>query len=465
MKTNYSINRKTALFIIWIVLCCLLVLQRVTAQVCSNPGNIIYGLTANGEIHPITVTNATVGAAITPSYGNGNNAPDQSNALGYNAVNGMFYFFKRNPSVNNQQFVSFNPATGTVSNQASCPTTNALYTGCVSFSGAGYYAMDAAARLYYYNIALNTWTLITSTFYNQSGTNITATLSSLSGGDIAIDGLGNLWILCASNSNYGLYKVSASLPITPVASITATQIITPTTVTPTGNSFAGIAFNATGQIFLTTYLDSKLYRLENNLTLTSLGTLSVNYTGIDLTSCNFPMTVLDAAQQSFTASLANSRQIVLTWTDAAQNNNTAYYIEHSVDQGHWEKIGFVQPDANGVTEKYAFTHTNQVNGNHYYRIKQVAMNGEITYSIIRTVTIKTSGEVAVWPNPAKDIVYISSNSSCTTSLFDQYGRPVYTGAMQPGVHVVNVQSLPAGTYIVRMQSSNGQAQTRQFIKQ
>jgi hypothetical protein len=31
MKTNYSINRKTGLFIIWIVLCCLLVLQRATA--------------------------------------------------------------------------------------------------------------------------------------------------------------------------------------------------------------------------------------------------------------------------------------------------------------------------------------------------------------------------------------------------------------------------------------------------
>ena len=463
MKTNYSDNRKTILLIVWVVLFCLLALQRASAQVCSSPSTVIYGLTSTGQIRPITVSTAAVGAAITPSYSG--NSPSSCNGLGYNPVNGKFYYFKRNPDGSNQEFVSFNPATNTVSILTDCPTTNTIRTGCVSFSGDGYYTLDAAARLFYYKISNDTWTLITSTFYNQSGTNITSTLSSLNSGDIAIDGLANLWILCADNSHYGLYKVSAPLPVTAVASLTATQKIAPTTATPTGNSFAGIAFNPTGQIFLGTYSDNKLYRLENNLTLTLLGTFSVSNIGNDLTSCSFPVTVLANSQQTFTAELNSGHQVVLTWTNTVQNNNKAYYIEHSLDQAHWDKIGVVQHDANVVTEKYAFTHSNPVNGNHYYRIRQVEVNGEITYSAIRLVTITTNGDVAVWPNPAKDIVYISSNNASTARLFDQYGRSVYTGAIQPGVNVVNMRSLPSGTYFVRMQSSNGQAQTRQLIKQ
>lgn len=461
MKTNDSNNRKAIKPLLGALFSCIIWLQPVSAQICSSPATVIYGLSYTGEIRPITVSDAAVGAAITPSYGNGNNAANQSNALGYNAVNGSFYFFKRNSSVGNQQFVSFNPASGTVSTLASCPTTNATHTGCVSFSGDGYYAMDAAGRLYYYNINLNTWQLITSTFYDQSGTNITATLAAQSGGDVAIDGLGNLWILSSSSSNYGLYKVSAPLPITPVASITATQIIAPTALTPTGNGFAGIAFNTTGQIFLTTFIDNQLYRLENNYTLTNLGTLSVSYTGIDLTSCNFPMTVLAASQQTFTATVKNARQVMLTWTDAAQNNNDMYYIEHSSNEVNWEEIGSMH--RNG--EKYTYIHTNPLPGNQYYRIRQVTLNGQTSYSVIRQVALNTNNEVAVWPNPAKDIAYINSNTTCTARLFDQLGRQVYTATIQPGVNTLNMQVIPAGIYIVHMQAAAGQIHTRQLVKQ
>ena len=460
MKSNSSNNRKLPLQAIW-ALFCMIALQPVSAQICSSAATVIYGLSNTGEIRPITVSNAAVGAAITPSYGNGNNAPNQSNALGYNAVNGSFYFFKRNSSVGNQQFVSFNPATGIVSTLASCPTTNATYTGCVSFSGDGYYAMDAVGRLYYYNINLNTWQLITSTFYDQSGTDITATLAAESGGDIAIDGMGNLWILCASNSNYGLYKVNAPLPVTPVASITAIQKIAPTTPTPTGNGFAGIAFNTTGQIFLTTFFDNQLYRLENNYTLTNLGTLSVSYSGIDLTSCNFPMSVLAASQQTFTAALNNNHQVVLTWSETAQNNNDIYYIEHSSNEENWEEIGLMRRDA----EKYTYIHTNPLQGNHYYRIKQVTQYGQTSYSVIRQVVLNVNNEVAVWPNPAKDIAFINSNTTCTARLFDQLGRQVYTATIQPGVNTLNIQPIPAGIYIVHMQAAAGQIQSRQLIKQ
>ena len=136
-----------------------------------------------------------------------------------------------------------------------------------------------------------------------------------------------------------------------------------------------------------------------------------------------------------------------------------------MDETHWEKIGYVQHDVNGVTEKYGFTHTNPVNGDHYYRIRQVEADGQTTYTTIRMVSITTNSEVALWPNPAKDIVYVSSNTKCITKLFDQYGRQVLAMPTQPGVNILNVQSMPSGTYFVQMLSSTGKVQTRPFIKQ
>ena len=42
------------------------------------------------------------------------------------------------------------------------------------------------------------------------------------------------------------------MPTTSVAQLTVKRVIAPTASTSTGNSFAGIAFNANGQIFLGT---------------------------------------------------------------------------------------------------------------------------------------------------------------------------------------------------------------------
>jgi hypothetical protein len=38
------------------------------AQVCSNPGGVIYSLSNAGGIYPITVSNASVGSVVNSTY-------------------------------------------------------------------------------------------------------------------------------------------------------------------------------------------------------------------------------------------------------------------------------------------------------------------------------------------------------------------------------------------------------------
>src|SRR5689334_17605778 len=114
-----------------IVLCMmLLIMHTSSAQVCSNPAGVIYGMDNNGGIYPINVPSAVVGARINPAYTG--NSPASSNAIGYSPSNGRFYYFKRNADNAPQEFVSFNPATNAYAALASCPTVQNIRTGCVN---------------------------------------------------------------------------------------------------------------------------------------------------------------------------------------------------------------------------------------------------------------------------------------------------------------------------------------------
>jgi len=212
-----------------------------SAKVCSS--SVIYSLSNAGGIYPITVSNASVGSMVnTTSYGSSTSA----NSIGYNTSNGLFYYFQVALS-GTKQFVSYNPSTNAYATLAPSPIAATVNRGCVSFDGKGYYCLDVNGNLYYYNIPSNTWALICSTFKDQYNNNVTSTFSSESSGDMAIDGLGNLWIVASNSSNWSLYELFAPLPTTSVASITVQRLVAPTTATPTGAAgFVGIAFSSTG---------------------------------------------------------------------------------------------------------------------------------------------------------------------------------------------------------------------------
>src|SRR6476620_3396368 len=278
-------------------------------QICSNPTNIIYGLDVSGNIIPITVSTGVLGAKINAAYGG--NASVNPNGIGYNSVTGKFYFFKRPPSSAPQEFVSYDPGLATTTVLASCPSANIIYVGCTTADGTGYYCWDSQGELYYYKIATNSWTLITTSIKDQYGKDVDSILRKHGSGDAAIDGSGNMIMLRSSNARFAVYRMKRPLPTTAVASITVTEVLPPTN--PPGK-FVGIALNSTGQIFMNTANpDNRLFRLENNLTLTFISNLTGEIE--DLTSCNFPLGALAQDIQSFSVS-PKGNAVILNWQKA-----------------------------------------------------------------------------------------------------------------------------------------------------
>ncbi|MBS1932728.1 MAG: T9SS type A sorting domain-containing protein [Bacteroidetes bacterium] len=419
-------------------------------------------------MYPINVNTGAVGAALNPTYTG--NSPSAANATGYNTVNGKFYYFKRNYPSSPQEFVSFDPVANSYSILASSPVTANVNSGCVNFDGSGYYCLDQNANLCYYDIASNTWSLITSVFYDAGSNNITSNFTSYSSGDMAIDGLGNLWIVCSGSSKYGVFKVSAPLPKTTVASLTATQIVGITS-TPGGSNFAGIAFSASGQIYMSMSSgNNKLYRLENNLTLTYLTTFTTDGVGADLTSCNYPFGILPVTWNNFTASLENNQSVTLSWQVSNEVNNKGYYVQRSVDGNSWAQIGFVPNDGTAQLSKlYTYSDNNPQNGLNFYRIEEADLNGTEKYSSIKSVTLDNSAitKTSVWPNPARSAVYIqtdANDNNIKMQIIDPFGKLIATNTLHSGKNEINISNLPAGTYIIHTQKTDGETQNQKIVK-
>ena len=424
------------------------------AQTCSDPVNVIYGITNAGTIHEIDVNTGVASTAINPAYPG--NVPDQSNGLAYNSVNGKFYYFKRIPSSSITEFVSFDPATNAYSVLTNPSTTYSVYSGSITNDGSGYYCWDTQGRLFYYNILNNTWTTITSNIKDQYGKDVDSIIRLHYSGDGAVDGNGNLWILPSSTTRYGLFRLNFPLPTSPVASITVQQIIPMTVPAAT---FVGIAFNSTGQIFMCTSA-GHLYRLEDDLSLTLVSTLSTNMA--DLTSCNFPMAILAGTDYHFTASLVNDK-VNLAWTPS-QQGSVVYILQRSADNRKWATIA-QGSDLRFTVNKISFTDATPIHGRNFYRIKIVDAANHISYSLVRTIEINSSRSFTIWPNPAVNDFFVNNKGGkATVMIYAETGARVKSTIITSGLNNIDVKTLSKGKYIVTIYPMNGHSASFTIIK-
>jgi len=477
MKSNLYPTKY--LLVVYTVL--LLPAAGIRAQICQNPTDTIYGLNLTGVITPINVNNATIGAnldSLTDGW-----LPQNSNGIGFSSMNGRFYYFERStttisPLNPRQRFVYYDPATATVLARATPPFPNAnkCRSGCMNTVGNGYYTIDPSASagpmLYHFDVLANTWDTVTTVYKTPANVDVSATFSSLNSGDMAFDGSGNLWILCSNSSKYGLYKVSAPVPSTAVASVTVTQVIAPTTSTPTGFSITGLAFNATGDLYLSTGAgDNKLFRMSSAAgPLTLVGTLPKDAVASDLTSCAYPMFVLPAsAWLGFDAVL--KKGVELSWTSSEDATITGYRVEYSTDGEHWKTLATLAKTNfyDGVSATYHYTDGQYMPGNNFYRVAQLSGNGNAAFSSIRAINTATDRKVYIGPNPARDILYVynyhNSNSKYLAQVFDDAGRLVQYAILQEGRQSVNIGSLQKGSYVLKLTSSSNQSvSSHHFLK-
>ena len=466
MKTKMGLTPKHLLLVMLFTSISIILYLSGYSQVCSDPANVIYGLDGNGRIYPITVSNASVGTDINIT--NPSN-PSSSNAIGYASTTGKFYYYLRNPNNGNRgTFVSYDPVTNVYGNlsETNGPSEN-VFRASITVDGK-YYCIDVNSNFYCYTISTNTWSLITSTFVDQDGNDVDAVFRAFNSGDMAFDGQGNLWFVVSGNGKIGLYKIPGPITSANISALAVVRVLATTTSTPDGLGAYGIAFNATGQIFISTQNNLYLFN-TSTLTFTHKGALS-NMT--DLTSCNFPQTVttiLPLSWISFNAYANGKDQVFLNWQVSNQIDNKGFYIESSIDQINWREIAFVPSRSinSQALEQYNFAHWMNNKSAIYYRIKQKDLEGDFSYSWIRAVKKEDNNAVVISPNPARNLINIECNSSSIEhgKISDVSGRVVQKFSLKTGNNKVDISMLKSGIYFLTSIQENGDVKVVRLLKE
>ncbi|WP_035560814.1 tandem-95 repeat protein [Hymenobacter sp. IS2118] len=159
----------------------------------------------------------------------------------------------------------------------------------------------------------------------------------------------------------------------------------------------------------------------------------------------------------FAAKAVQNRDAALTWTTASEQNNDHFDVERSFDGLAFAKIGQVagQGSSSSLTD-YQFTDKGigtRADGQVYYRLRQVDIDGTATYSPVRTVAFtKTAASLVLsaYPNPAgaQTTLLLTGPTTATyqVSIIDATGRLVQQLEASSLSHPLDLHNLATGSY-------------------
>ncbi len=162
--------------------------------------------------------------------------------------------------------------------------------------------------------------------------------------------------------------------------------------------------------------------------------------------------------EQFTATRSGS-QGLLQWTTSQEENTSEFGIEKSENGISFYPIGSVAASGtSSIPVNYQFTDKNLVTGKNYYRLKMTDLDGQFSYSPVRTIDYSDNNfSISVYPNPVNQgVVHIVTSAICTRlDLFDISGRQI-RGQNAFGLqNTVSVSGLTPGIYLLHIQTAAG----------
>lgn len=140
--------------------------------------------------------------------------------------------------------------------------------------------------------------------------------------------------------------------------------------------------------------------------------------------------------------------VALNWVTASEHNSSYFIVERSADLQSFEGIGEVTAAGNSTrTQSYTLRDQQPLSGLSYYRLKQVDIDGSITY--YRPVSIEMNIDLVAFPNPSNADFHLNAKRDIT--ILDSQGQVCQ---QLISADKIDLSGRAAGVYI--LVTSNGE---------
>jgi len=147
--------------------------------------------------------------------------------------------------------------------------------------------------------------------------------------------------------------------------------------------------------------------MDKNFTLTLLTILTFSFS-LQSQAQAPALSVLPVTYHSFEA-VVNNTKVNLSWFADMEKSEGHFEVERSYDQKEFKTIGMImssETTSNGVSDQNNFQDADKeltARKEVFYRLKYVDVNGNVSYSIIKRVSLYSSKmSMQVMPNPYMD---------------------------------------------------------------
>ncbi len=166
--------------------------------------------------------------------------------------------------------------------------------------------------------------------------------------------------------------------------------------------------------------------------------------------------------------------IDLNWSVGDVVNNNYFEVEHSTDAQHFSSVGRL-PNNDGIimvpgSASYSFLDTNPANGINYYRIRQVDMDGNFSWSkIIAIIFRNSSQDFSLFPNPFhSNTLLLNSSQQFIRELrmVDVSGKLIQDQYINSNNNSITVDALKLspGYYLLQVEGMAGVIVIIPFVK-
>jgi len=175
-------------------------------------------------------------------------------------------------------------------------------------------------------------------------------------------------------------------------------------------------------------------------------------------NCNSFESTLPITLQAF--DLNTEKDLVtIEWSTQSEVNNAYFTLEHSTDGLNYNMIKELKGAGNSNTKKsYSYIDKSATDGLNYYRLKQTDFDGRYKYFYSKSINITSHSLIRIFPNPAKDVVYVKSNERINKlELYDITGSLIYKqNNINSRTYILHRKDLRKGTYLLKINETNYQ---------